>query len=186
MAQLEHTPDRERSLLGADSPTTAWDVARDRLAHPETPRTCWLATVMPDGRPHLMPIITFWFDEALHFVAGEGTRKGRNLDADARCSVGLSSTRLPSLDVIVEGRAELLEDPAAVQRVAEQLRATNWPLEVRGTEVYGPHAPTAGKPPYRIWRLTPAVVFGLPGMLGMEQYQPEELPKPTRWDFSAD
>jgi hypothetical protein len=28
-------------------------------------------------------------------------------------------------------------------------------------------------------------VFGLPGMTGMEQFDPADLPKPTRWDFSG-
>jgi hypothetical protein len=26
-------------------------------------------------------------------------------------------------------------------------------------------------------------VFGLPGMTGMEQFDPDELPRPTRWSF---
>jgi hypothetical protein len=176
----------ERSLVEEGGPTTSWSVAVERLANPETPRTSWLATVMPDGRPHLMPIIAFWFDGALHFVAGEQTRKGRNLSADARCSVGLSSTRLPSIDIIVEGRAAPLDDAAEVERVAARLRSNEWPLEARGVEVYGPNAPTAGEPPYRIWRLVPTKVTGLPGMFGMERFQPDELPKPTRWEFAVD
>jgi hypothetical protein len=179
-------PERTRSLRGDDTPTTSWDVAQDRLANPESPRTTWLATVTPDGRPHLMPIIAFWIDDALHFVVGEGTRKGRNLLADARCSIGMSSTKLPSLDLIAEGRAAPLRDPATVKRIAGYLAENAWPLEARGDEVFGPNAPTAGPPPYRIFRMVPSRVFGLPGMFGMEQYQPDELPKPTRWDFPAD
>ena len=29
-------------------------------------------------------------------------------------------------------------------------------------------------------------VLGLPGMFGMEQFDPEDLPKPTRWEFGSD
>jgi len=187
MAQITDTraPARTTALRSDDAATTSWDVARERLANPETPRTTWLATVMPDGRPHLMPVIAFWIDDALHLVVGEGTRKGRNLLADARCSIGLSSTRLPSVDLIAEGRAEPIDDAPTVSRIAEHLGANGWPLEARGNEVYGPNAPTAGPPPYRIFRMVPTRVFGLPGMFGMEQFQPDELPKPTRWDFVA-
>jgi hypothetical protein len=28
-------------------------------------------------------------------------------------------------------------------------------------------------------------VFGLPGMVAMDQFDPADLPKPTRWDFDG-
>jgi hypothetical protein len=85
--------------------TTSWENARDRLANspPEEYSHSWIATVRPDGRPHLMPVITFWMDGATHFVAGETTRKGRNLTANTWCVIGVENRRLPSLDIIVEG-----------------------------------------------------------------------------------
>jgi hypothetical protein len=166
--------------------TTPWDVARDRLANPEVPRTSWLATVRTDGRPHLVPVIAFWIQGGLHFVAGEDTQKGRNLAHDGHCVIGIGSTTLPSLDLVVEGLAEPIADEEAVRRATEELGSNNWPLEVRGAEVFGPHAPTAGPPPYRIYRVVPTRAFGLPGMVGMEQFKPEDLPKPTRWDFAGD
>ena len=182
----ERTPAREQSMLGDGARTMSWAFAQERLANPESPRTCWLATVRPDGRPHLMPLITFWIDGALHVVTGEGTRKARNLAADGRCVIGMSSTRLPSIDLVVEGRAAPLTDHDAVRHVAEYLNGQNWPLEARGDKVYGPNAPTAGPPPYTIFRIVPSKVLGLPGMYGMEQAGPEGLPKPTRWEFGGD
>jgi hypothetical protein len=179
-------PEREQALVGGDGRTTSWDIARGRLANPENQRTNWLATVRPDGRPHLMPVIAFWFDEAFHFVTGEGTQKGRNLIADSRCVIGTNSTTLPSLDVIAEGRAEPLSDEDTVRRIAKDFNANGWPLEARGVEVHGPNAPTAGPPPYRIFRMVPDKVFGLPGTYGMDQFDQSELPKPTRWEFAAD
>lgn len=181
---IERAPDRAHPLTDGTS-TMPWDVAQERLANPETPRTCWLATTRPDGRPHLMPVITFWIDGALHIVAGEGTRKARHLLADGRCVIGMSSTRLPSIDLVVEGDAAPLTDGDAVSRVAAYLVEHGWPLEVEGDKVHGPNAPTAGPPPYTIFRIAPSRVFGLPGMYGMEQFAPEELPKPTRWDFAG-
>ena len=182
----ERAPARTEPLLGDGDGTTTWEFARERLANPEKQRTSWLATVRPDGRPHLMPVIAFWIDGALHFVTGEGTQKGRNLAKDDRCVIAIGSTALPSLDIVVEGRAEPLADEEAVRRLTEELKANSWPLEARGHEVYGPNAPTAGPPPYRIFRMVPSRAFGLPGMYGMEQAKEGELPKPTRWDFAGD
>jgi hypothetical protein len=181
----ERAPERERSLVGDESGTTSWEVARDRLANPEEQRTSWLATTRPDGRPHVMPVITFWIDGAIHIVAGEGTRKARNLATDGRCVIATSSTTLPSLDIVVEGRADPLTEGAAVRHVAEILSAGGWPLEAKGDKVYGPHAPTAGPPPYTIFRIVASKVFGLPGMYGMDQFDQADLPRPTRWDFGS-
>jgi hypothetical protein len=186
MKTLERAPVHEQALTGNASNTTSWGVARERLANPENPRTYWLATVRPDGRPHLMPVIAFWIDEAFHLVVGAGTRKGRNLLADVRCALGTGSLKLPSLDIVAEGRAKALDDVGEVRRIAEHLSSNGWELEARGTEVFGPHAPTAGAPPYRIFRIVPTTVFGLPGMHGMDQVDPSESLKPTRWDFADD
>ena len=179
----ERTPEREQSLVGDESGTTSWEVARERLANPEHQRTSWLATTRPDGRPHLMPVITTWIDDAIHIVAGEGTRKARNLAANGRCVIAMSSTTLPSLDIVLEGRAEPLTDDAAVRHIAEVLTESGWPLEATADKVDGPNAPTAGPPPYTIFRFVPSKAFGLPGMYGMDQFEQSDLPKPTRWDF---
>jgi hypothetical protein len=58
-----------------------------------------------------------------------------------------------------------------------------WPLEVRGDKVHGPNAPTAGPPPYTVFQVAPSTVFGLRGLTGMEQFDPADLPRPTRWRF---
>jgi nitroimidazol reductase NimA-like FMN-containing flavoprotein (pyridoxamine 5'-phosphate oxidase superfamily) len=185
MAQ-ERTPEREESLRDDEQKTTPWTVARERIANREEGQANWLATVRPDGRPHLMPLIAVWIDGAFHFLAGEGTRKARNLAADSHCVIGMSSFELPSIDIVVEGHAEPLDDADDVRRAAETFKKNGWPLEVRGVEVFGPNAPTAGPPPYRIFRMIPSKAFVLPGQYGMDKFEPEELPKPTRWTFGED
>jgi hypothetical protein len=70
--------------------------------------------------------------------------------------------------------------------MADVFRSNNWPLDVRGSEVFGPNAPTAGPPPYRIYRMVPTRAFGLPGTYGMDKFDQEQLPKPTRWEFDGD
>jgi hypothetical protein len=92
-----------------------------------------------------MPVIAFWIDGAIHIVAGEGTRKARNLAADGRCVIATSSTTLPSLDIVVEGRADPLIEGDAVGHIAELLSASGWPLEAKGDKVYGQNA----QPPAR-------------------------------------
>jgi hypothetical protein len=184
MRTNEPSPQHVESLA-EDQRTTAWDEARERLANPgpEDYSHAWLASVRPTARPHLMPVITFWIEGALHFIAGERTRKGRNLASNPWCVVGIENRKLPSLDIVVEGRAEPLADPEDVRRIAAEFGSNNWPLEVHGTEVRGPNAPTAGPPPYRIYRVTPVRAFGLPGNYGMFQVEPDDLPRATRWDF---
>ena len=73
----ERSPMRERSLAEDESKTTSWDMALERLANPESPRTSWLATTSVDGRPHLMPVNTFWIDGAFTWSWGRGRARRR-------------------------------------------------------------------------------------------------------------
>ncbi|HET9601833.1 MAG TPA: pyridoxamine 5'-phosphate oxidase family protein [Acidimicrobiales bacterium] len=172
-----------RATALTDRGAAPWSLAEERLRNPERPRTYWLATVGPDGAPHVMPLIAAWLDDALYFLSGEGTRKGRNLAHEARCVVATGSTTLPSLDLIIEGRAERITDQETLRRGVEAYGTKlEWPLELSDGGVTGPNAPTAGPPPYAMFRLVPSRIFGLPGMLGMEQFEPGDLPRPTRWD----
>ena len=178
------TPHSATPMVAGQTETTSWDVALDRLQHPAPGQNHWLATVRPDGSPHLMPIIAFWIDGAVHFLVGPTTRKGRNLAADGRCVIGTGNLTMPSMDLIVEGRARRVTDEATVQRLAQEFGGEGWPLEVRGSGLYGPHGPTAGPPPHAIYRLDPTTVVGLPGMHGM--FDDDRHHEPTRWTFSEE
>jgi hypothetical protein len=62
----------------------------------------WLATVRPDGAPHVMPVFGAW-SESVVFVASKDTaRKSRNLDADGRCVL---ATDVVGVHLVVEGEA---------------------------------------------------------------------------------
>lgn len=91
---------------------------------------------------------------------------------------------MPSIDVIVEGHARRVTDEATVRRLAEAFGGEGWPLEARGSDIFGPHGPTAGPPPYALYRLEATKVFGLPGMFGM--FETDQWHKPTRWIFADD
>jgi hypothetical protein len=184
MTTSAKAPESETPLIDGQTETTPWAVALERLQHPAPGQNHWLATVRPDGWPHLKPIIAFWIDGAFHYLAGEGTRKGRNLAADERCVIGTGNLTLPSLDLIVEGRASPVTDEATVRRLAEEFGGEGGQLEARGCDVYGPHGPSAGPPHYAIYRLEPTKVFGLPGMFGM--FEDDRHHEPTRWAFPGD
>ncbi len=86
------------------------------------PHTGKLATVREDGRPHLAPV---WFDVdedgSLLFNTGESTVKGRNLARDGRASFCVDDERPPFAFVVVEGRAELVDDLGEVRRWAAKI-----------------------------------------------------------------
>ncbi len=73
-------------------------------------RTGKLATVRPDGRPHVQPI---WFvldGDDLLFTTGATTVKGRNLRRDPRASLVVDDEAPPFAYVRVDGSVELSED----------------------------------------------------------------------------
>ena len=182
--QSSREPRTERVIGEGHGKQMSWADARRRLEDPEFQRTYWLASVQPDGRPHVMPVIGLWLNDVLYFVAGEKTRKGKNLAADGRSVVAASSATLPSVDLIMEGEARRVDDDGEVQSVADAYRTTlEWPFEVRDARLYGPNAPSAGPAPYAFWAFSPGIVFALPSLAGTESTTREERINPIRWGF---
>ena len=93
--------------------------------------TCWLATINPDGSPHVTGIGALWADGCWWFETGMHTRKGRNLARDPRCTLSVAAREF---DLVVEGKATLVTDPATVagmldvveRHLADALGATTW------------------------------------------------------------
>ena len=56
-----------------------WSRALKQLEEVPSPKTFWLATVRPDGRPHVAGVGALWVDGKFYFVSGAGTRKSRNI-----------------------------------------------------------------------------------------------------------
>lgn len=146
------------------TPLIDWGRIVDRLEQglPQAPETggpnrhtCWLATINPDGTPHLTGIGASWVDGAFYFETGQQTRKGRNLARDPRCSLGVATHEF---DLVVEGTASLVEDPQIVAAMAQRWAAEGWPAQVdeSGVALTAPNsAPSAGPPPWRVYRLDP-------------------------------
>lgn len=126
--------------------------APDPEAH--NARTTWLTTVNEDGSPHVTAVGAIWLDGTYWFQTGS-TRKHRNLERDPRCAVAMSTR---GADVVVEGRASLVTDPADVARAAASWAAGGWPVEPdpSGTRITAPfNAPSQGPPPWDVYRIEP-------------------------------
>jgi general stress protein 26 len=100
----EPEPVSAQPLTADDGSPTEWAYARGRL---EGAMFYWLATVRPDGRPHVMPLLGVWVDGTLHFVAGATTRKARNLRRDSHCVITADSQ---GLHLVLEGEAATVRD----------------------------------------------------------------------------
>jgi PPOX class probable F420-dependent enzyme len=73
-----------------------------------------LATVLPDGGPHTVPL---WVDtrgDQVVFLTGPGSRKARNLRRDPRIALSIAPVENPLTPVVVRGRVvEWLDGDAA-------------------------------------------------------------------------
>lgn len=155
------------------APVIPWEEARLRLA--ET-FTYWLSTVHPDGRPQIRPVLAVWADDALHTTTSPRARKGRNLAGDPRCCLAAHGD---GLDLVVEGTVARVTDQTRLDRVADAYGSKyGWAVRVRDGAFWADGAPTAGPPPYEVYRVTPVVVFGF----GTEDDR--YGPRSTRWDFT--
>ncbi len=89
--------------------------------------TCWLATLNPDGSPHVTGVGALWVDGAFWFETGEHTRKGRNLARDPRATLSMATDEF---DLVVEGTVERVTDPPTVAAMAARWAGAGWPVEV--------------------------------------------------------
>ncbi len=95
---------------------TPWPMARTQLSEAEV---FWLSTVRPDGRPHVTPLLAVWNDDALYFTTGPEERKARNLEQNTHCALTTGRNGIDDgLDLVLEGAAEKVGDPAELWRVA--------------------------------------------------------------------
>lgn len=73
-----------------------------------------LASVLPDGAPHSVPVWVGTHGDHVAILTGPGTRKARNLRRDPRVALSLTPADNPFQPVILRGRVvEWLEGDAA-------------------------------------------------------------------------
>ena len=136
--------------------------------------TCWLATIDPDGRPHVTGIGAQWEHGTFWFETGRGTRKGRNLARDPRCTLSVATEEF---DLVVEGTAEPVTDPETVAAMAARWAEGGWPAhpDESGRAITAEYsAPSAGPPPWTVYRVTPVTATAVATV---------EPGGATRWTF---
>jgi PPOX class probable F420-dependent enzyme len=168
-----------------DLPLLDWDRIAARLDEGVTQapgtggpdrHTFWLATIDADGSPHVTGVGGDWYQGAFWFTTGEGTRKGRNLARDPRCTLTVATHEF---DLVVEGTAEKVTDPDMVADMAARADAGGWPARVddSGSAITAEFsAPSAGPPPWHVYRMTPHRATAL------ETVEPGGA---TRWTFAG-
>ncbi len=81
----------------------------------------WLSTVRPDGGPHLVPIWFSWDGREVLVASKPNAQKVRNLRANPTVMLALGEAE-DDFDVgLVEGRAEIVDAPAAAALPAAHL-----------------------------------------------------------------
>ncbi|MEA2717732.1 MAG: hypothetical protein QOI99_2049 [Actinomycetota bacterium] len=138
-----------------------WSWAEERLAFSHD---YWLATVRPDGRPHVMPVWAVWDAGCLWFSSSLGSRKARNLDADPRLTVTTDNALEP---VVLEGTAERVVALDARTRfigLSNAKYGTEYPVDFLDPAVNA------------TYRVPPERVFGL--------VEADFTGSPTRWVFT--
>ncbi|MEK0097089.1 pyridoxamine 5'-phosphate oxidase family protein [Streptomyces sp. NPDC056002] len=99
----------------AEVTATDWAEAQRQL---EAAEIFWVSTVRPDGRLHVTPVIAAWHAGVLYFSTGPGEQKAKNLAHDGHCAVTTGRNSLTEgLDVVVEGKAAPVTDPAVLEEV---------------------------------------------------------------------
>lgn len=99
---------------GTPSRLLDWATVAARLAEA---RHYWLATVRPDGRPHVVPFDGLWLDDRWFFGGSPESVRHRNLMANPRAVVHLEDA---AAAVIVEGTCRLIRP---TEELAERLAA---------------------------------------------------------------
>jgi len=145
-------------------PPLDWAKIRARLEEPITQapgsggpnrHTVWLATINPNGSPHVTGIGALFAEGTFWFESGDQTRKAKNLARDPRCALSVATNEF---DVVLEGEARKVDDPATVAQMAARWAAAGWPARIDETGLaltaeYS--APSAGPPPWYVYQVVP-------------------------------
>jgi len=148
-------------IVGPDEGTglLPWSWAEEHLV---ASHDYWLATVLPDGGPHVMPVWGVWHGRSAWFSASDQSRKTRNLRENPRAVI---TTDNPLQPVVVEGKVERITDATLVEAFTTQVNvkyATDYP-----TSFFADNA---------LFRLSPRWVFSLD--------EADFTGSPTRWTFA--
>lgn len=169
---------QQKNLDRYGSAPIPWSRALDQLpaegatGEDATPRTTWLSTVRPNGKPHATGVGALWIGDRFYFTSGLKTQKSRNLARNPSCVI---SVALPDLDLVVEGTATKVTDEATLERLAKAYADQGWPATAKDGALTAEYsAPSAGPPPWDLYEMIPKTAFGVATKLPYGA---------TRWSF---
>ena len=121
-----------------------------------------------------MPVGILYVDDVFYFTSGPKTRKARNI---ARNPNSVISIATHDFDLVVEGSATRVVDPAHLERIADAFKREGWePTVVKGGLTAKYSAPSAGPPPWQVYQVKPETIFAL---------GTSEPYGATRWNFQT-
>jgi PPOX class probable F420-dependent enzyme len=98
----------------------------------EGPNFGHLATVMPDGSPHTVPVWIGLEGERVALFTQEASQKARNLERDARCAISITDYEQPYHSARVRGRVvdKLVGEAAldVIDRIARRYTGEDFPM----------------------------------------------------------
>jgi PPOX class probable F420-dependent enzyme len=97
----------------------------------EGPNIGHVATLLPDGSPHTVPVWLGVEDGRIAFLTSLSSRKGRNLARDPRVAISVTAHDQPFTMATVRGRAQLVEGDEAweiIDRIARKYTGAPYPL----------------------------------------------------------
>ncbi|GAB3433715.1 PPOX class F420-dependent oxidoreductase [Flindersiella endophytica] len=104
----------------------------DLLRLIDEPNTAHLATLLPDGAPHSVPMWIGREGDRLAFLTSPGSRKARNLDNDPRVAISITNRHKPNDMAYLRGRiAERVEGDRAwqiIDAIADKYIGGPYPL----------------------------------------------------------
>jgi PPOX class probable F420-dependent enzyme len=98
----------------------------------ERPNYAHIATLLPDGAPHVVPV---WIDiegSNIAILTGPGSRKARNIERDPRVAISLIDNQQPYKSVLIRGEVvERVDGDRAweiIDRISRKYTGQPYPL----------------------------------------------------------
>jgi PPOX class probable F420-dependent enzyme len=96
------------------------------------PNIAHIATLLPDGAPHTVPVWVGVEGDRIAFLTSPGSRKARNIAHDPRVALSVTDHERPNAMAHVRGRVvEVLDDAAGweiIDRLSERYIGQPYPL----------------------------------------------------------
>ncbi|GAC1349534.1 MAG: pyridoxamine 5'-phosphate oxidase family protein [Ktedonobacteraceae bacterium] len=116
----------------------------------------WLTSVRSDGRPHSVAVWFLWDGSTFLIFSRPNNQKLRNIQHNANVVLALDDTKHGSDVIVIEGKAELLQEttantmvPAYSEKYAPMIKQMRWSPESMAADYSQPI------------RVTPTKVVGL-------------------------